>query len=605
MTVNRLGQAVRCLRRAVLSGGPAEPADGDLLDRFIARRDEAAFADLMRRHGPMVLGVCRRVLGNHHDAEDAAQAVFLVLVRKATSVTPRGTVGNWLYGVAYRTALEAQAAAARRRRKESQVGKPAGQTAEADGRDLAALLDQELHRLPDKYRTAVVLCELEGKSRREAARQLRVPEGTLSSRLATARRLLARRLARRGLAVTGGALAAALSKEASAAAIPAPLVASTAKAAAAGGATAAAGVSGQVIALTEGVLKAMLFNKLRSALYLTLLAAVAALAALALPRPAGADPAAAPPAAKAPPEAAAKPQETKTSLQGGWKMVAYDAAGLQLTPEALKKRDARITFGADGRVNIRATAPDRSELKAQGTYRLDPDADPPTIDLTVRPPFQKEEFQAHGIYRIDGDMLKVVSSLPGVKQRPTGFDADGAAVVRVTARRTPATDGAPPETRKDDAAAEPPPRDDAGPPADRAALAEENARLRRLLRQKEDEVLDLRREVEQLRDAAGRPSRKPAGDGDRLSQLLDAELNSGRADEQVVETLYLAVLSRRPTAGEDKFAAVIVAGLKDRRLAFGQLLWMLTNSKEFVEVEVDKLSSPAVRQAVEAALNKK
>ena len=154
-------------------------------------RDEAAFAALVRRHGPMVLGVCRRVLRNAHDAEDAFQATFLVLVRKAGVAPAPGAVGDWLYGVAYRTALKA--AGAGRRRGARKRGRwrtcPSRQPRpDARGADLQPVLDEELSRLPDKYRGAVVLCDLEGKTRKEAARQLGVPEGTLSGRLATARR---------------------------------------------------------------------------------------------------------------------------------------------------------------------------------------------------------------------------------------------------------------------------------------------------------------------------------------------------------------------------------------------------------------------------------
>ena len=155
-----------------------------------ASKDEAAFEALVRRHGPMVLGVCRRVLRNHHDAEDAFQATFLVLVRKAASIVPREMVANWLYGVAYRTALKARSMIARQRVRERQVTEmPEPEAAEPDDcwRDLQPLLDQELSRLPDKYRVPIVLCDLEGKTGKEAARQLGWPEGTVASRLARGR----------------------------------------------------------------------------------------------------------------------------------------------------------------------------------------------------------------------------------------------------------------------------------------------------------------------------------------------------------------------------------------------------------------------------------
>ncbi len=270
MATGQMSGVIRHLRRAVLLRDGGGLTDGQLLECFLARRDEAAFAALVMRHGPMVLGVCRRVLRNPHDAEDAFQATFLVLVRKAASVVPRELVGHWLYGVAYRTALKAKATAARRRAKERQVSDMPQAEAPAEDlwEDLQPLLDRELSRLPDAYQVPLVLCYLEGKSKKEVARQLGLPEGTVSSRLARARELLRRRLAGRGLALTAGALTAALSPVTASAAVPAPLMVSTVQAAAlfAAGKAASAGViSAQVIVLTEGVLKAMLIAKLKIA----------------------------------------------------------------------------------------------------------------------------------------------------------------------------------------------------------------------------------------------------------------------------------------------------------------------------------------------------
>jgi RNA polymerase sigma factor (sigma-70 family) len=244
--------------------------DGQLLEKFITRQDEAAFAALLRRHGPMVFGVCRRLLRDPHDAEDAFQATFLVLVRKAASVVPRELLPNWLYGVAYQTAVRARSANAKRHRRERQVtDMPERPSAPRDPwDDLRPLLDQELAALPDRYRAAVVLCDLEGKTRKEAARQLGLPEGTLSSRLARARALLARRLARHGVGVSGGALAAVLSQNAAWPCVPAAVLSATIRAAArfaAGTAGAGAAISARVAALTEGVLKAMLLTKLKLA----------------------------------------------------------------------------------------------------------------------------------------------------------------------------------------------------------------------------------------------------------------------------------------------------------------------------------------------------
>ena len=212
MATNQMSDVLQHLRRDGAAAGGAGLTDGQLLEELISRRDEAALAALVRRHGPMVWGVCRRVLRNHHDAEDAFQATFLVLVRKAASITPREMVANWLYGVAHQTALKARATAAEEGLRERQVTEmPEPAVTEQDlWNDLQPLLDQELSRLPDKYRVAIVLCDLEGKTRKEAARQLGVPEGTLAARLAQGRGLLAKRLAQTwargvGRGVGGGA----------------------------------------------------------------------------------------------------------------------------------------------------------------------------------------------------------------------------------------------------------------------------------------------------------------------------------------------------------------------------------------------------------------
>jgi len=239
------------------------PDDGQLLLRFVAGRDEDAFATLVRRHGPMVLSVCRRLLHHAQDAEDAFQATFLVLACKAAAVAKREAVGSFLYGVAYHTALKARDANLRRRRRERQVEDlPEPATGPAEPQDWRPLLDRELNRLPGKYREALVLCDLEGKGRKEAARLLGLPEWTLSSRLATGRRLLAKRLSRYGLMLSGGALATALSAEAPAA-VPAALLVSTVQAALLVAAGQLAAVSTQTALLMKGVLKAMFVQKLK------------------------------------------------------------------------------------------------------------------------------------------------------------------------------------------------------------------------------------------------------------------------------------------------------------------------------------------------------
>jgi RNA polymerase sigma factor (sigma-70 family) len=240
--------------------------DAQLLERFLARREEIAFEELVRRHGPMVRGVCRRVLGESHAAADAFQATFLVLIRQAASIVPRSRVGPWLYGVARRTALKARSSTARRLRAEQEAarGRP-HTTPPADLKsDLGPLLDEELGRLPEKYRAPLVLCLLQAKSRKEAAGLLGWSEGTLSGRLARAKVLLGKRLRRRGITLTSSAVLVALVEDA-VAEVPVGLAISTAKCAVLLATPASATViATPVVALTEEVLKTMLISKLKT-----------------------------------------------------------------------------------------------------------------------------------------------------------------------------------------------------------------------------------------------------------------------------------------------------------------------------------------------------
>jgi RNA polymerase sigma factor (sigma-70 family) len=266
--------AIEQIRRVV--GDGVGLRDGELLGRFVDRRDEAALAALVNRHGPMVWGVCRRH-SSHHDAEDAFQAAFIILVRKAASITQREAVGNWLYGVAHQTALQARRSAARRRAREVQVTEmPVAESPQERWAELQPLLDEELSRLPDHYRTVIVLSDLEGRTRKEVAAQLGCPEGTVASRLVRARSMLAKRLTQRGVALSGGALAVVLSQSTGSAGVPAAVVSSTIKAASLCAAGQAA-IPVKVAALAEGVLKAMLLNKLKPALAVLVVAAMVGL----------------------------------------------------------------------------------------------------------------------------------------------------------------------------------------------------------------------------------------------------------------------------------------------------------------------------------------
>jgi RNA polymerase sigma factor (sigma-70 family) len=317
MATGEMREVIERLRKVALLQSGAGLTDGQLLENYLKHREEAAVAALVRRHAPMVWGVCRRVLGNHHDAEDAFQATFLVFVRKAASIASRELLANWLYGVAHQTALKARATAARRAVRERQVTEmPEPAAAEQHlQNDLQSVLDQELSRLPDKYRAAIVLCDLEGKTRKEAAQQLRLPEGTVGSRLGRARTMLAKRLARRGVAVSSAALAAALTQSETSAAVPASVVSTTIKAAAlfaAGQAPASAVISAKAAALMEGVVKSMLLSKLKIGAtmllgFATVVAGAYALASNSL--------LAEPPQAKEPSQAKAQPKPAPAATE--------------------------------------------------------------------------------------------------------------------------------------------------------------------------------------------------------------------------------------------------------------------------------------------------
>lgn len=266
MATTQMNLFVQHLRKTVLRNGFGI-TDGQLLDSFVRQKDDEALAALVRRHGPMVWGVCCRLLYSHQDAEDAFQATFLVLVQKAATLPDNEMVGNWLFGVARQTAVRMRAIAAKRGVRERQVTVlPEPTTAGQHLNELKLFLDEELSRLPDKYRVLIILCDMEGKTRKEVARHLDVPAGTVASRLATARVMLAKRLARRGVIVSGGLLGSMLSQQAASATVPTLVLSTTIKAVTtvAAGQAGAGLISSQVAALTERVVKTMLM-KLKTA----------------------------------------------------------------------------------------------------------------------------------------------------------------------------------------------------------------------------------------------------------------------------------------------------------------------------------------------------
>ncbi len=271
---------LRHLRRLVGTPGFSDLSDKELLQRFAGQHEETAFDALVQRHGPMVLGVCRRVLNHEHDAEDAFQAVFLVLARKAASIRWRTAVGPWLYEVAYRIAMKARTRSLRRREQEAKAETIVHEDAVGDMtlRELQAVLDEELHRLPERYRAPLVLCYLEGKTREEAAEQLGWTLGMVRGRLERGRHALRARLARRSLPLSAVVLAAALTGNAARAAVPAGLSQATV---AAGlhfntGNAATGLISTQAMSLAKGVLNTMYLAKLKLAAAVILAIGIAA-----------------------------------------------------------------------------------------------------------------------------------------------------------------------------------------------------------------------------------------------------------------------------------------------------------------------------------------
>jgi RNA polymerase sigma factor (sigma-70 family) len=280
MVQSTLNDVLQHLRSLCATEAIRDLGDDELLERFLARREETSFAILVQRHGPMVLGVCRRVLKDAHAAEDAFQAAFLVLVRRSASIRKRGSLASWLHGVAQRIARRARAQEAAQRRRERRAGEMPRTEAldERTWQELRSILDEEIGALPERYRAPVVLCYLEGKSYDEAARELGWPKSSLASRLTRARGLLRQRLVRRGVTLSAAALAAGLAERAAGAALPALLTINTVTGATlvAAGKTAVGPLSAKSLALAEEAMKGMLGLKSKILIVLLVVALVAA-----------------------------------------------------------------------------------------------------------------------------------------------------------------------------------------------------------------------------------------------------------------------------------------------------------------------------------------
>jgi RNA polymerase sigma factor (sigma-70 family) len=321
-------------RLSRLTTDPLSADDGSLLAAFLGG-DQSAFAVLVRRHAALVFATCRRILRHQQDAEDAFQATFLVLARRAADVWPREAVGPWLFGVAHRVALKARAGRSRQVVREQPLVEVAADTPAAPDCDLAEVVHRVVCKLPEVYRAAVVACDLEGLSRKEAAERLGWSEGTLSGRLARARELLARRFHRLGLTLPVSGLAAVFGPIGS---VSAAVIQTTIELAAG---TAAVGVSAPVAALTEGVVRSMTFFKFKAMVAVVFTACVLGLGAFAASGAGAGDepgtrpgesnqlvPVAAKPAVAPPrPKPAAKPTSDLDRLKGTWRVVGMSESG--------------------------------------------------------------------------------------------------------------------------------------------------------------------------------------------------------------------------------------------------------------------------------------
>ncbi len=377
MTMARTSAVLRHIRELSASA-PSATDDRQLLERFTARRDEAAFEALVRRHGPMVLDVCRRVLHNAHDAEDAFQATFLVLARKAGSIRKRESISGWLYRVGYHMALKARASAAARHKREAQVARPEGTDplAELTGRELLAVFDEQLQGLPECERVALVLCYLEGKTCDEAAREAGCSESTLKRRLERGKGRMRTRLARRGIALPAALLAAGLATSAKAV-VPAPLTAIAVQA----GLLAVAGrpagdlASATAAALAKDAIDAMTVSKVKTVgvllLAVTLLGVGTGLLATGAPdAPLPLQSPAAREEAKAPPCAEPKAADDKKVMTVTGRVLDGDGRPLPGAEVAVLATDKVGRRGGDlssGKPEVLG----RGKADAEGRFRLD------------------------------------------------------------------------------------------------------------------------------------------------------------------------------------------------------------------------------------------
>jgi RNA polymerase sigma factor (sigma-70 family) len=375
------GSAVlRVIRDLAEKHGDEEASDRDLLRRFASRRDESAFTALVRRHGPMVMGVAQRVLRRHQDAEDVCQATFLLLARKAGGAAWRDSVAGWLYEAAYHLALKSRQAAQRRSAREARVRPrtPPDPLADITARDLQTVLDDELNRLARKYRTPLLLCCLEGKTRDEAARILGVPLSTVSGRLEAGRERLRRRLAGRGVPLSLALAGVTLLSATAGTAVPATLARATGQAAlrVTAGEALTKVVSVNVASLVKGGVQAMFLTKLKWAAAGAMVLAAACFAAWAvLPRASAQDGPNRAPAALAAGEKPANQQKPQPAGPGTLLLVRQGGM-VALTPEG--KEGAELTAPQDTHLNSNGwLSPDGTRVAYVVTVNEPPRVEPP------------------------------------------------------------------------------------------------------------------------------------------------------------------------------------------------------------------------------------
>jgi RNA polymerase sigma factor (sigma-70 family) len=389
MATARLNSVVRYVHKLAAGNGSLVRTDRQLLADFTARRDEAAFAALVARHGSMVLRVCRRALKHEQDAEDAFQATFLILARKSVTIRKPEALAEWLHGVAYRTALEVKRSAARRRGKETRlwtVMKKAAVSPTWD--DVQAVLDEEIQRLREPYRAAFVLCVLEGKSGPQAAAELGVKEGTICSRLGRARQLLQQRLARRGIQLATVLAALSVMESAGNASVSAALAQTTIRFGllVAAGNPAAGVIPSHIAALAAGVTRAMLVTKTKIAIAVMLAAGLFAAGAGAMAHQALTPKNSETPAiAKSEPPANRDDTTPQTTKDSGEVKEAVTFGGRVVNPEGRPVPGAKLHLIAQSWVS---RDPIHLETKsgADGSFRL-----------SVAPPVARRLFDEPGI----------------------------------------------------------------------------------------------------------------------------------------------------------------------------------------------------------------